>query len=110
MDNEDAVPFESFGGVDCGEDQEVIIEEWVCGEVLSGGGRVECDFGQEAGSVVVSGGELFELFEVTDPGGGVVVPAFEDGRVELANEVELCRDVVWVGTILFFGILVGESF
>lgn len=95
VDDGDGVPFESFGGVDGAEDEEVFIEEWIGGEILGGGRGIKSHLGEEFAAGLIACGDGFELFEVVKPSGGVVVCGFDQGAVVDADGMNIGSDTAW---------------
>ena len=73
MNDGDGIPFESFCGMNGAEDQVVVIQQRIGGEILGLRGSIECHFGEEIRTGLVACGDGFKLFEIIQSSSSVVV-------------------------------------
>ena len=59
MNDEDLIPFQTFGRVDCAEDQVIFVEHRIAGQVLCRRWWIERDVDQETAAVRKSRGGVF---------------------------------------------------
>ena len=76
VEDEDRFPFLSLGGMDRRQDQIILVEQRRAGLIAGGVRRVERQFGEEALARGIARRDLFELQQVGEARGGVVVNAF----------------------------------
>jgi hypothetical protein len=64
IQNLHGLPFLSFGGVDGGEDEIILILQRHAGLIAGGVGRIEGKLGEEALTRRIAGGDLLQLDEI----------------------------------------------
>ena len=77
--------------MDGGQNQVVLIERRLPGEIAGGIGGVEGELGEEALARGILAGQQLELVEVAEAGMEVLVDALEMRLVPFAREVQLAR-------------------
>src|SRR3989442_1137592 len=88
-DDEDAVPFEPFGGMDGGQDQPLVVPVLRLDVEHALVGRLQRQVRQEGLQLAVARGDRVEVLHVLDALGIVVVLLLEDRQVIPADSVHL---------------------
>src|SRR5690606_2627578 len=83
------VPFAALGRVDGAEDEVILLQAGRAGQVGGGGRRVDRQLSDEPASRAVTARDLFELLDVAQADGRVLIPVLEDRFVEPADAFDL---------------------
>lgn len=91
IEHEHGPPFLTPCGMDCREDQVVLVEQGNTGLVARGVGGIERQFGEEALAARITASDLLELDKVGLAGVGIVMDAIEMWLVPMTREAEFAR-------------------
>src|SRR5262245_36587486 len=76
-----------------GEDQVVLVKQWLARFVGCGARRIEGEVGQKASACSVAGGNALQLIEIAGTHDGIGIALFQMGLVPLPYQIELRRPI-----------------